>query len=133
MFGSQSDTQMPLSPYCLNERLLGINELFAVPMAVMTLPNDSGIGWPASFSSVGFGSNRSRWLGPPSMNSQITDLARAGKCGGRGASGFNGSILMFAARARRASRPSREPNARPPNPPPHLVRKARREGAGTRG
>ena len=58
--GSQSETQMPLWPYRLKARLLGINELLAVPMAVMTLPKDSGIGWPASFSRAGFGSNRSR-------------------------------------------------------------------------
>ena len=32
IFGSQSDTQMPLCPCCLNERLLGINELLAVPV-----------------------------------------------------------------------------------------------------
>ena len=30
----------------------------------------------------------STWLGPPFMNSQMTDLALAGKCGGRGASGL---------------------------------------------
>ena len=31
MFGYQSDTQMPLSPYCLKVRRLGINVLFDVP------------------------------------------------------------------------------------------------------
>ena len=41
-------------------------------------PKESGIGLPASLSSAGFGSNKSMWLGPPSMNSQITDLAFGG-------------------------------------------------------
>src|SRR6266516_425485 len=95
IFGSQSDTEMPLCPYCLNERLVGINALLAVPIAVITFPNDSGIGWPASLARAGFVSNKSRWLGPPSMNGQIIDFARVGKCGGRGDSGFSGSILRF--------------------------------------
>ena len=49
-----------------------------VPIEVNGRPNDSGIGLPASLSSAGLGSNRSIWLGPPSMNSQITDLAFGG-------------------------------------------------------
>ena len=36
-------------------------------------------------SSVGLGSNRSIWLGPPFMNRWITALALGSKCGGRGA------------------------------------------------
>ena len=46
-----------------------------VPMAVIGLPNDAGIGWPFMRVNSGLGSNRSRWLGPPSMNSQMTDFA----------------------------------------------------------
>src|SRR5207247_9164128 len=97
-------------PCCLNERLVGIKALLAVPIAVITLPKDSGIGWPASLSRAGFGSNRSRWLGPPSMNSQMTDFARVGKCGGRGDRGLSGSLLRFDARANRPSKPSMSPN-----------------------
>src|SRR3989442_6138849 len=85
--GYQSETQMPLLPYCLKLRFDGMRELEAVPMAVMGRQNDSGIGWPASLSSSGFGSKRSRWLGPPSMKSQITDLAFGAKCGFLGAKG----------------------------------------------
>src|SRR3954468_18423610 len=73
--GYQSDTHMPLCPCCFHCRESGISVFDAVPMAVTTLPNDAGIGCPASFCNVGFGSNRSRWLGPPSMNSHITDFA----------------------------------------------------------
>ena len=55
--------------------LVGMMVLPTVPMDVSGRPNDSGIGLPASLSSAGLGSNRSMWLGPPSMNSQMTDLA----------------------------------------------------------
>ena len=78
IFGYQSDTQMPLRPYCLNVRLLGMSVLFEVPMAVMGRPNDEGMGCPARSSSLGLGSNRSMWLGPPSMDSQMMDFALGG-------------------------------------------------------
>src|SRR5262249_39888244 len=80
-------TGMPLWPYCLNTRLLGIIVFDAVPIAVIGRPNDSGIGLPASSSNFGFGSKVSRWLGPPSRKSQITDLARGLWWGAFGASG----------------------------------------------
>jgi hypothetical protein len=73
--GSQSETQIPLCPCCFQVRFEGMSVLFEVPMAVTTLPNDAGMGCPASFSRVGFGSKRSMWLGPPSMKIQMTDLA----------------------------------------------------------
>src|SRR5579863_5741457 len=79
--GYQSETQMPDCPYCLNVRLVPISELLLVPMAVMTLPKDAGMGWPLSSLSFGLGSKRSTWLGPPSMKSQMTDLALGGWCG----------------------------------------------------
>src|SRR5262249_3961729 len=77
-FGYQSDTQIPLRLYCFHARLEGISVFDAVPIAVIGRPKDSGMGWPASLSSSGLGSNVSRWLGPPSMKSQITDFARGG-------------------------------------------------------
>ena len=48
MCGYQSETHMPLWPYCLKVRLVPISVLLAVPMAVMGVPNDAGMGWPAS-------------------------------------------------------------------------------------
>ncbi len=52
---------------------------FEVPgMAVNFGRIDSGSGWPASSTSFGLGSNRSMWLGPPSMNSQMMDFALGG-------------------------------------------------------
>ena len=75
MFGYQSETQMPLWPYCLKVRLVPISVLLPVPMAVMGLPKDAGIGCPLSSFSLGLGSKRSTWLGPPSMKSQMTDFA----------------------------------------------------------
>src|SRR5947207_2455913 len=88
MFGYQSETQMPLCPYCLKVRFEGIMPFLEVPgMAVNFGRMDSGRGWPASSSSFGLGSNRSMWLGPPSMKSQMMDLAVGGKCGFLGAIG----------------------------------------------
>ena len=78
MCGYQSDTHKPLCPCCAHFRLVGMIVLPTVPMDVIGRPNDSGIGLPASLSSAGLGSNRSRWLGPPSMNSKMTDFARGG-------------------------------------------------------
>ena len=43
-----------------------------------------GGGWPSYFVSIGLGSNRSTWLGPPCMKSWMTAFARAGWCEGRG-------------------------------------------------
>src|SRR5437667_9002126 len=87
MSGYQSETHMPLWPYCLNVRLEPSSVLLDVPMAVIGFPNDAGIGCPLISVSLGLGSNRSTWLGPPSMNSQITDLALGSWCGFLGASG----------------------------------------------
>src|SRR5207302_7464998 len=79
MFGYQSDTQRPLCPYCLKVRFDGIRPFFDVPgIAVNFGRIESGIGWPAISSSFGLGSKRSTWLGPPSMKSQMMDLAVAG-------------------------------------------------------
>src|SRR5438309_1809375 len=64
------------------------------------------------------------WLGPPSMNSHTTRLARGAKCGGRAASGLTGSSsgsLPFADRAISAA------SAREPKPPPARARKSRRD------
>ena len=74
---------------------------------------------PSFLSSSGFGSNRSTPLGAPSMNSQITALALAGKCVGFGASGPAGA-------ARAASRFRRSASATMPNPAPARCRKRRR-------
>ena len=65
------------------------------PVALVTgKSNEGGVTCPTSFSSSGLGSKRSMWLGPPSMNSQITDFARGGWCGGLAA-----RVLRRAARA----------------------------------
>src|SRR5262249_25597780 len=86
-FGYQSETHIPLWPYCLKLRLEPSSVLLAVPIAVIGLPKDAGMGWPFISVSLGLGSNRSMWLGPPSMNSQITDLAFGSWCGFFGARG----------------------------------------------
>src|SRR5262249_44555553 len=93
IFGYQSETHMSLWPYCLNVRLEASSVLLAVPIAVIGLPNDAGMGWPFSSSSFGLGSKRSTWLGPPSMNNQMIDLAFGSWCGFFGASGSGGPAV----------------------------------------
>src|SRR3954467_7567336 len=66
----------------------------------------------------------SMWLGPPSMNSHTTRLARGAKCGGRAGSGLTGSSSgswPF------AGRPIIAANASAPMPPPARARKSRRD------
>ena len=53
---------------------------------------DAGRGLPSHFSSSGFGSNKSSWLGPPSMNMKMTFLAFGANIGGLGASGFVSTV-----------------------------------------
>ena len=64
MLAYQSDTHMPLCPYCFHLRRDAIRVLCAVPREVCAgLPIESGIGLPSSLVSSGLGSNRSTWLG----------------------------------------------------------------------
>ena len=83
--GYQSLTQMPDWPCCANFRCEANSGVKAVlPIAVTGRTKLAGSGLPASFVSAGFGSNKSIWLGPPSMKHQMTLLACAGNCGGFG-------------------------------------------------
>src|SRR6185369_12257440 len=122
MFGYQSETQIPLWPCCFQVRLDGISVLPPVPMAVIGFPNEAGSGWPARRSSSGLGSNKSMWLGPPSMNTQITDLALGAKCGAFGARGSSGEPVVAALPS-----PSSDENAIAPSPLPALQRNSRRD------
>src|SRR6185295_334040 len=83
--GYFSHTHAPDLPYCLN-----LNGDFisgpGLPLNVSIL-----IRLPSFLSSWGLGSNRSTPLGAPSMNSQITAFAFAGKCVGFGAKGPAGA------------------------------------------
>src|SRR6185369_5058406 len=119
MLGYQSDTQIPLWPCCFHARLDGMSVLPPVPIAVIGLPKDEGNGCPASFSNAGFGSNRSMWLGPPSINNQITDLALGAKCGAFGANGSVSDAALLS--------PSSEENASAPSPLPVFQRNSRRD------
>src|SRR5262249_32562474 len=76
-----------------------------------------GGGWPASFSSVGFGWNRWRCDGPLSMNSQMTDFAVAGWCGPR---------ALSSCAANTPSSASIAASAIAPKPPPACARNSRR-------
>lgn len=73
-------------------------------------------------SSSGFGSKVSTAEGPPSMNSQMTDLALAGKWTVLGAIGLG----VWVSAANGCSRPKRSLNASIPNPAPAACRNRRR-------
>ena len=70
-----SQTQAPHSPYCWNLK----GDFISGPG--LPLKTSIAIFLPSRLSSSGLGSNISTALGAPSMKSQITDLALAGKCG----------------------------------------------------
>src|SRR5262249_15838323 len=86
--GIKSDTSRPDLPCFWNLRVLANSGLSPLVNWLTGLPKLSGSGWPWRFFSSGLGSNRSMGLGPPTMNMKMTDLARAGKWGGRAASGL---------------------------------------------
>jgi hypothetical protein len=72
-----ADPQAPIAvlrPFPLARHDRGV----VLPIARTTGLNDFGSCCPAYFSSAGFGSNVSIWLGPPSMNRKMTLLARGG-------------------------------------------------------
>ena len=73
---------MPLWPYGWNVRGLASTAAFGLVNASRrSLVMDGGSGLPLHFCSSGLGSNRSIWLGPPSMNMKMTFFALGGKCG----------------------------------------------------
>src|SRR5439155_22103700 len=63
------------------------------------------------------------WLGPPTMNRKITDLAFGAKFGGLAASGF--TLALARAESRR-----RDPRAMAPKPCPARARMSRRVSTG---
>ena len=89
--GSRSDTSRPDWPWRANVRVLASSGVSPLVNWLTGRPKLSGNGWPCRRASSGLGSNRSTWLGPPTMNRKMTASARAGKCGGRAASGLVGA------------------------------------------
>src|SRR4051794_29668487 len=123
--GNQSLTHEPDCPCRANVRLLSSKFVYAVrPIAVTGRAKLPGKGLPPRRFNVGFGSNRSIWLGPPSRKHQITDFAVGAKWGKRTVP------IGFAAEApAAASRERKDASASEPNPPPALARNSRRECA----
>ena len=111
--GMSSEAHVPALPCCF--QVLGhpkSGEPLS-PIEVMTLPKLSGSFLPASLLSRGLGSNKSIWLGPPSMNRKMTDLALPkwwGILDERGLEMIASVAVDFAAK--------RELRARAPNPEP---------------
>src|SRR5260370_5144506 len=89
ILGIRSENSIPHAP-CL-EKTRGVAMILAIflKLSVSEPCIDSGTDWPFHFFKAGLFSNRSSWLGPPDMNSQMTLLALGAKCGGLGARGFS--------------------------------------------
>src|SRR5713101_1359183 len=92
---------------------------------LITLPKLSGSFWPSYFFRAGLGSNVSMWLGPPTMNRKITDLAFGAKFGGLAASGFT-LIAALAGFPNSDGLLSSDPSAIAPKPCPARARMSRR-------
>ena len=76
-----------------------------LPVSFSSSATSAGGALPSYFASIGLGSSRSTWLGPPCMKSWITAFARAGACGGRGST----SNARGGPRSRRGPRPGARP------------------------
>ena len=121
MCGRKSLISRPDWPRGRNGLIGPSSGLPATLRRVITSPKLPGNGWPAYLARSGLGSNKSMWLGPPCMNSQMTRLARGAKCGCRGASGS-----VAPGQAARASCCIRPAKAKPPIPPPAFSKNCRR-------
>jgi hypothetical protein len=127
-FGKRSETSIPDWPYFLNFHALPISGVPGLMNWLLISPNDGGSCCPVSLSSVGFGSNVSIWLGPPTIYRKITALAFGSKCGRLGASGLK-SLRSFPASRAFASRARRYESASEPKPLAARARKSRRVAA----
>ena len=76
---------MPHSPCLRNFQGLA-NTVSVLGLLAMSLLrfNPPGNCLPSSLSSSGLGSQRSMWLGPPCIQSEIMAVARGSRCGGLG-------------------------------------------------
>src|SRR5258708_7639577 len=117
----KSEYSAPHWPYGLNSRGLARTAAVGLMKASLSwLVIDGGSGLPCHFFNSGLGSNRSTWLGAPSMNMKMTFLALAGSGGALGASG---SVRCDAALA---LPPSRSASAMAPRPPAQSRKNNRR-------
>ena len=121
--GRYSESSMPHWPCGRNSRWLASTAAVGLMNASCRFfVSDSGSGLPFHFCSSGLGSNRSSWLGPPSIKRNMTFFALGANCGSFGASGLaEGSVL-----APRPSRSSRLASAIVPMPPAQSRKKLRR-------
>src|SRR5205085_6191228 len=78
--GNNSEISIPHCPRFSN--LNGLAKTFDDASAALSYLMSPGNGCPSYFAICGFGSNKSIWLGPPIMKSEIIAFALAGN-GGR--------------------------------------------------
>src|ERR1700704_6481191 len=113
---------MPDLPWGVNLRGLARTAAVGLMKASWrSLVSDAGSGLPFHFSSSGLGSNRSSWLGPPSMNMKMTFFAFGANMGGFGARGLVSAVAPY------PSPPNRFASAIVPTPPAQLRKNFRRD------
>ena len=122
MCGSVSENSRPDSPCRANR--YGLRS--KLPVSFSSSATSLGGGWPSYFVSIGLGSNRSTWLGPPCMKSWMTALARAGMWPGRCLTSETPPAAAGAS-ARKLDSPSIAASTIPPNPPPKVDNASRRD------
>src|SRR6516162_5511813 len=86
--GIRSDNSSPDLPCLANLRVLANSGVSPLVNWLTGLPKLSGSGLPCHFDNSGLGSNRSTWLGPPTMNMKMMDFALASWWGFFAASGL---------------------------------------------
>ena len=82
-WGRASEISRPALPHFLKLKGEGISVPGMSPFEMAKLNSRLGA-VPASLVSIGLGSNKSTWLGPPFMKSWMTLLALGAKCVGLG-------------------------------------------------
>src|SRR5207253_2640075 len=95
--GIKSETWHPDSPCLLNFRVLAKSGVSPLVNWLIGMPKLLGSGLPCHLANSGFGSKRSTWLGPPTMNMKMIDLALASKCGLLAPSGLAATLPLSGA------------------------------------
>src|SRR6185437_15404549 len=126
--GSSSETSAPHCPCLANFQ--GQPSTLALACAELSYLISPGKLLPSSLFSSGFGSSRSRWLGPPCMNSEIIARARGSNCGFLGSkSNVCGSNSGRSGAASSLSSFNSQASATEPMPSALVAKKWRRLGA----
>ena len=126
--GRALETSMPHLPRGLNSCEWGTAFPISLPLEIAKASSRPGLALGLCLR-VGLGSNRSIWLGPPSMNRWMIDRALAGSCGGLGFQVENVRFGRFSSEPCRSVESS-DARAAPWTPSTIRLKTSRREWVG---